>query len=127
MSGCSAYRLVTWVQNNDDPTSSLGVASSVADSVKRVAAIGILPVVEIPDLRQAEPLYEALHAGDLPAAEVTLRTPVGLEAIRALTRSRPDGFIGAGTVRSAEDAARVIDAGARFVVSPGTDPDIVRM
>ncbi len=101
------------------------LAPSVAGSIARLRDLGILPVVELVDLSQAEPLFEALCAGGLPAAEVTLRTPAGLEAIGVLARAYPDGFIGAGTVRSTADAARVIDAGARFVVSPGTDPEVV--
>jgi 2-dehydro-3-deoxyphosphogluconate aldolase/(4S)-4-hydroxy-2-oxoglutarate aldolase len=91
----------------------------------RVGEFGILPVVELADLEQAEPLFEALLAGGLPAAEITLRTAAGLGAIRVLVDAYPTGFIGAGTVRTTEDAARVIDAGARFVVCPGTDPEIV--
>jgi len=100
-------------------------APSVAESMARVAEIGLLPVVELPDLKLAEPLFEALSAGGLPAAEITLRTAAGLDGIRLLVEAFPTGFIGAGTVRSVEDAARVIDAGARFVVCPGTDPELV--
>ena len=98
---------------------------SVAESMSRVKEFGILPVVELADLKQAEPLFEALCDGGLAAAEITLRTAAGLDAIRRLVAAYPTGFIGAGTVRTLEDAARVIDAGARFVVCPGTDPEIV--
>lgn len=108
-------------------TTNPPVAPSVAATIGRVSEFGVLPVVELGAVKQAQPLFEALSAGGLPAAEVTLRTPAGLEAVRLLAEAYPEGFIGAGTVRSAEDAARVIDAGARFVVSPGTDPDIVRL
>jgi 2-dehydro-3-deoxyphosphogluconate aldolase/(4S)-4-hydroxy-2-oxoglutarate aldolase len=93
--------------------------------IVRVSDLGILPGVELADVRQAVPLFEALLAGGLPAAEITLRTPAALEAIELLTDAYPDGFIGAGTVRSTEDAARVIDAGARFIVSPATDPELI--
>ena len=101
------------------------LAPSVVDGIARVSEIGILPVVELPDLKLAEPLFEALSAGGLPAAEITLRTAAGLDGIRLLVEAFPTGFIGAGTVRTLEDAARVIDAGARFVVCPGTDPELV--
>ena len=101
------------------------LAPAVAQNMARVGEFGILPVVELADLEQAEPLFEALLAGGLPAAEITLRTAAGLGAIRVLVDAYPTGFIGAGTVRTTEDAARVIDAGARFVVCPGTDPEIV--
>ena len=101
------------------------LAPPVAESMARVAEVGLLPVVELPDVKLAEPLFEALSAGGLPAAEITLRTAAGLEGIRLLVEAYPTGFIGAGTVRTVEDAARVIDAGARFVVCPGTDPEVV--
>lgn len=101
------------------------LVTAVARSIARVGDLGILPVVELADVEQAEPLFEALCAAGLPGAEITLRTPAGLEAIRRLARAYPDAFIGAGTVRSTEDAARVIDAGARFVVSPGTDQEVI--
>lgn len=100
-------------------------APSIVRSIARVGELGIVPVVELADVKQAQPLFEALSAAGLPAAEITLRTPAGLEAIDVLARAFPEGFIGAGTVRTLGDAARVIDAGARFVVSPGTDPDVV--
>jgi 2-dehydro-3-deoxyphosphogluconate aldolase/(4S)-4-hydroxy-2-oxoglutarate aldolase len=98
---------------------------SISASIARIASLGILPVVEVPDLKQAEPLFEALCAGGLPAAEITLRTSAGLDAIRLLVETYPDGFVGAGTVRSIEDAAKVIDAGAHFVVSPATDAKLI--
>jgi 2-dehydro-3-deoxyphosphogluconate aldolase/(4S)-4-hydroxy-2-oxoglutarate aldolase len=100
-------------------------APSVVESIARVREVGILPVVELSDIEQAEPLFEALCAGGLPALEVTLRTAPGLGAIRALTKKYPDGFVGAGTVRNVVEAKRVIDAGARFVATPGTDREVV--
>ena len=65
------------------------------------------------------PLAEALVAGGLPAIEITLRTPAGSDALRAAAAGVPGALVGAGTVRSAEAADAAIDAGARFVVSPG--------
>jgi len=102
-------------------------ASAAQAAIAQVGQLGVLPVVELPSTTLAKPLFEALLAGGLPAAEVTLRTAAGLGAIELLAEAYPEGFIGAGTVRRAEDAARVIDAGARFVVSPGTDPEVVRL
>lgn len=99
---------------------------SVPETIERLRALGILPVVELADVGQAEPLFEALSAGGLPAVEVTLRSAAGLEAIAVLRKAYPDGFVGAGTVRTVEDAARVLDAGAQFVASPATDPELVR-
>jgi len=100
------------------------VAEQVA---KRIAAIGLLPVVELRSVSEAVPLLEALSAGGLRAAEITLRTEAGLPAIAAVRHSHPDALVGAGTVRSADDARRAIDQGAQFVVSPGTDREIVEL
>lgn len=82
-------------------------------------------MIELGLVGQAEPLLHALWAGGLPAAEITLRTPAGIDAIPVLRRSHPEALIGAGTVRSAEDARRAIGGGAQFVVSPGTDQEVM--
>ncbi|WP_239098484.1 bifunctional 4-hydroxy-2-oxoglutarate aldolase/2-dehydro-3-deoxy-phosphogluconate aldolase [Micromonospora qiuiae] len=86
----------------------------------------VLPVVVLDDARQADPLGEALVKGGLPAAEVTLRTAAGLDAIAALA-GRGDLTVGAGTVLTAEQAERAVAAGARFVVTPGFAPNVVRV
>jgi 2-dehydro-3-deoxyphosphogluconate aldolase / (4S)-4-hydroxy-2-oxoglutarate aldolase len=93
--------------------------------VERISSLGVLPVIELGSIEQGEPLLEALCAGGLPAVEITLRTPAGIAAIALLRRSRPDVLVGAGTVRTVEDARRAIDNGAQFVVSPGTDLDVM--
>ncbi len=90
----------------------------VSDNVSRVRDLGVIPIVELNSLNEAEDLFSALSEGGLPVPEITLRTTVGLEALRLLRRSHPDGFIGAGTVLTLADAPRVIEAGAQFVVSP---------
>jgi 2-dehydro-3-deoxyphosphogluconate aldolase/(4S)-4-hydroxy-2-oxoglutarate aldolase len=124
-------KLFESLEKGADVTSEQRPVSAVSPSVEEVTArvreLGVLPVVELPSVELARPLFEALLAGGLPAAEVTLRTPAGLDAIGILAEAYPDAFIGAGTVRSEEDAARVIERGARFVVSPGTDPGVVRL
>ncbi|CAL9273738.1 MULTISPECIES: bifunctional 4-hydroxy-2-oxoglutarate aldolase/2-dehydro-3-deoxy-phosphogluconate aldolase [Streptomyces] len=79
----------------------------------------VVPVVVVDDLADAVPLARALVAGGLPAIEVTLRTPVALDAIRAIAAEVPDAVVGAGTVVTAEQVAEVVAAGARFLVSPG--------
>ena len=89
------------------------------------AEVGVVPVVELRDADNAAPLLDALTAGGCGVAEITLRTDAGLEAIRALSRSHPDALIGAGTVLSLEAAERVVEAGARFVVSPATNPEVI--
>ncbi len=101
------------------------VNAHAAEIFDRIAALGLLPVVELGAVEEAAPLLDALVAGGLPAAEITLRTEAGLPAIRALRQSHPGALVGGGTVRSADDARRVIEAGAQFVVSPGTDPAVL--
>jgi len=86
----------------------------------------VIPVVVVEDAAGAVPMARALAAGGLPAIEVTLRTPAALEAIRRISGEVPEAIVGAGTVIGATqiDAAR--EAGARFLVSPGTTPALLR-
>ncbi|ALX65769.1 bifunctional 4-hydroxy-2-oxoglutarate aldolase/2-dehydro-3-deoxy-phosphogluconate aldolase [Microbacterium sp. XT11] len=84
----------------------------------------IVPVVVLHDAVNAHPLADALVAGGIRCAEITLRTPAGLEAIRALS-GRGDILVGAGTVIDREQVDQVVDAGAAFAVSPGFDADVV--
>ncbi|MEU0393887.1 bifunctional 4-hydroxy-2-oxoglutarate aldolase/2-dehydro-3-deoxy-phosphogluconate aldolase [Streptomyces sp. NPDC006208] len=79
----------------------------------------VMPVAVIDDVADAVPLARALVAGGLPAIEVTLRTPVALEAIEAIASQVPDAVVGAGTVISAPGVASAVAAGAQFLVSPG--------
>jgi 2-dehydro-3-deoxyphosphogluconate aldolase/(4S)-4-hydroxy-2-oxoglutarate aldolase len=95
------------------------------DVLDEITAARLLPVVVIDDPRSARPLAAALKRGGLHCAEITLRTPAAEESIRELAAD-PDMLVGAGTVLSAAQAARVIDAGARFVVTPGFSLDVVR-
>ncbi|GGR95779.1 ketohydroxyglutarate aldolase [Streptomyces aureoverticillatus] len=85
----------------------------------------VVPVVVVDDPHDAVPLARALVAGGLPAIEVTLRTPVALDAIRAIADGVPDAVVGAGTVISARNVADAVDAGARFLVSPGWTPTLL--
>jgi 2-dehydro-3-deoxyphosphogluconate aldolase / (4S)-4-hydroxy-2-oxoglutarate aldolase len=101
------------------------VTAAASETLGRIAALGLLPVAELGSVGDAQPLLDALIAGGLPAVEITLRTEAGLPGIGALRHSRPDALVGAGTVRSAEDARRVIAEGAQFVVSPGTSTDVL--
>lgn len=79
----------------------------------------VVPVLAIDELSQAIPIAEALVAGGLPVLEVTLRTAAGLPAIRAIADALPEAIVGAGTVRNGDDFQRAVDAGSRFIVSPG--------
>ena len=83
----------------------------------------VIPVIVIDDLSQAVPLAQALVDGGLPVLEVTLRTPAALEAIRLM--QQVDGaLVGAGTVLNRGDLDRALDAGARFIVSPGLTAEL---
>jgi len=84
----------------------------------------IVPVVVVNDADRAAPLADALVAGGLPVAEVTLRTSAGLESIRRMA-ANPGLLVGAGTVLTATQVDEVADAGARFVVSPGLSRAVV--
>ncbi|MDO0932686.1 bifunctional 4-hydroxy-2-oxoglutarate aldolase/2-dehydro-3-deoxy-phosphogluconate aldolase [Streptomyces sp. DG2A-72] len=79
----------------------------------------VVPVVVLQDAADAVPLARALVAGGLPAVEVTLRTPVALDAVRAIAGEVPDAVVGAGTVITPEQVTASVAAGARFLASPG--------
>ncbi|MET8636609.1 bifunctional 4-hydroxy-2-oxoglutarate aldolase/2-dehydro-3-deoxy-phosphogluconate aldolase [Streptomyces sp. NPDC004074] len=79
----------------------------------------VVPVVVVADAADAVPLARALVAGGLPAIEVTLRTPAGLDAIRAIAAEVADAVVGAGTVITPAQVSDSVAAGARFLVSPG--------
>ncbi|MFJ1798329.1 MULTISPECIES: bifunctional 4-hydroxy-2-oxoglutarate aldolase/2-dehydro-3-deoxy-phosphogluconate aldolase [unclassified Streptomyces] len=98
-------------------TSSAAPATPSDASVLDLAPV--VPVVVLHDAADAVPLARALVAGGLPAIEVTLRTPAALESIRAIAAEVPGAVVGAGTVISPEHVRDTVDAGARFLVSPG--------
>lgn len=92
----------------------------------RFHAIGIIPVVVLDDAKDALPLGRVLCEGGLPCAEVTFRTAAAAESIAAMSKEFPDMLVGAGTVLTAEQVDRAIAAGAKFIVSPGFDPEVVK-
>ena len=96
--------------------------STVAE---KIAGFGVVPVVVLDDVKDAAPLAKALVEGGLPCAEVTFRTAAAEESIRVMTTEYPDMFVGAGTVLTIEQVDRAVAAGAKFIVSPGFDPEIV--
>jgi len=95
--------------------------TTIAESL---AAARIVPVVVIDDAVRATDLAAAFVEGGIRAVEVTLRTPAGLDAMAAMAENS-DLTVGAGTVLTAEQVASCADAGARFIVSPGFDDDVV--
>lgn len=93
--------------------------------LKKIQTIGIVPVIVLDDVNDAEPLAQALIDGGIPCAEITFRTQAAKESIRRITSSFPEMLVGAGTVLSREQADEAIESGAAFIVSPGLDPDLV--
>lgn len=91
----------------------------------RLAVARIVPVIVLDDAADAGPLADALLAGGIDCAEITLRTPAGLAAVHALAH-RDDILVGAGTVLSAAQTDEAVAAGARFLVSPGLGLDVVQ-
>lgn len=85
----------------------------------------IVPVVVLEDTKDAAPLAKALVEGGLPCAEVTFRTEAAEESIRIMASEYPEMLVGAGTVLTTEQVDRAVAAGAKFIVSPGFDPEIV--
>jgi 2-dehydro-3-deoxyphosphogluconate aldolase/(4S)-4-hydroxy-2-oxoglutarate aldolase len=85
----------------------------------------VIPVIVIDHLEHAVPLARALVAGGVRVLEVTLRTPVALQAIRAIASEVDGAIVGVGTITRAQDFARSIEAGAVFGVSPGLTPELV--
>ncbi|MBR1863365.1 MAG: bifunctional 4-hydroxy-2-oxoglutarate aldolase/2-dehydro-3-deoxy-phosphogluconate aldolase [Ruminococcus sp.] len=94
--------------------------------IKELEKIGIVPVIVIDKAEDAVPLAKALIEGGLPAAEVTFRTAAAEEAIRLIAEEFPEMAVGAGTVLTTEQADRAVKAGAKFIVSPGLNPEVVK-
>lgn len=92
---------------------------------KMLEKFGVMPVVVLENAEDALPLAEALMKGGLPCAEVTFRTDAAEESIRRMAEHFPEMLVGAGTVLTTEQADRAVRAGAKFIVSPGFDPEIV--
>ena len=91
----------------------------------KLRSYGLLPVVALANADQGNELFVALSDGGLPVAEITLRTSAGESALEQLIAQYPDALLGAGTVRSLAEARRMVDIGVSFVVSPGTDEEII--
>lgn len=94
--------------------------------LEQIQTLGIVPVVVLNDAKDAEPLAKALCAGGLPCAEVTFRTDAAEESIKIMTSKFPEMLVGAGTVLTTEQVDRAVNAGAKFIVSPGLNPKVVK-
>jgi len=94
------------------------------DPTPLVSKTPVIPVLTIERVADAVPLARALVAGGLPVIEVTLRTKAALDAIRAIAAQVPDCIVGVGTVTRISDIEAATDAGAEYLVSPGTPPEL---
>lgn len=92
----------------------------------QIHQLGIVPVVVLNDLKDALPLAKALCHGGLPCAEVTFRTDAAAKSIRLMTEAYPDMLVGAGTVLTTDQVDQAVEAGAKFLVSPGLTPRLVK-
>jgi 2-dehydro-3-deoxyphosphogluconate aldolase / (4S)-4-hydroxy-2-oxoglutarate aldolase len=92
----------------------------------RIEQIGIVPAIRLSSAKDALFAIEALSDSGIPIAEVTMTTPGAIELISELARNRPELIVGAGTVIDIETARRCLDAGAKFVTSPGLDIEVVQ-
>ncbi len=92
---------------------------------EQLARHHVVPVLELPDEKPALEVMQALVAGELPVAEVTLRSAAALPALQAMSAAFQDVLLGAGTVSSADEVDAAVAAGAQFVVTPGLNPSVI--
>ena len=99
----------------------------VAEQIEtRMEELGVVPVVVLEREEDAAPLAKALIHGGLPCAEITFRTAAAESAIRIITDSFPEMLVGAGTVLSVDQVKRAVEAGAKFIVSPGFSEEVAQ-
>jgi len=91
----------------------------------RIEQIGIVPAIRLSSAEDAVFAVEAVSESGIPIAEVTMTTPGAIDVISGLARTKPDLIVGAGTVIDIETARRCLDAGAKFLTSPGLDIEVV--
>ena len=101
-------------------TSIASMQDRQARAAEHLRHAGVLPVITVHTLDEARAIADALLDGGLNTLELTLRTPVAIDALAMLKRERPEIVIGAGTIRNADNIRASIDAGADFLVTPGT-------
>ena len=97
----------------------------MSENLQRISQIGFVPLVVLDDPEDALPLAKALQAGGIPVAEVTFRTDAAKECIARMAQGAPEVLVGAGTVHTVEQAEAAVQAGAKFIVTPGFNPDVV--
>ena len=128
--GIDLKKRVSWLSdvNKEDLKyiSSLNKEEKMNDINKKIHDIGIVPVIALENVEDAAPLARALCNGGLPVAEVTYRTAAAHDAMIEMRKACPEMIIGAGTVLTTEQVDSAIDAGAEFIVSPGTNPVTIK-
>lgn len=102
------------------------MVKSMNEILEKISKIGIVPVIALENAEDAAPLAKALCDGGLPCAEVTFRTAAAEASIRIIATQFPDMLVGAGTVLTTDQVDRAMEAGAKFIVSPGLNPKIVK-
>ena len=95
-------------------------------SMERLASCGVIPVVVLNDVADAVPTARALLRGGIDVMEITFRTAAARDCIAKVAAEVPEMTVGAGTVISVVQARNAVAAGAKFLVSPGSDPDVIR-
>ena len=93
--------------------------------LERLARAGVVPVVVIDDAKDAVPTANAMVAGKIDVMEITFRTAAAPDAIEAVSKNCPDMLVGAGTILNLEQCKLAVSKGAKFIVSPGFDPQVV--
>lgn len=94
--------------------------------LQKLANAGVIPVVVLEDLKDAVPTAKALLAGGIDVMEITFRTAAAADSIAAVAKECPDMLVGAGTVITLEQCKKAVEMGAKFIVSPGFDEEVVR-
>jgi len=115
---------MTLAPSLDHPVRSAAAGGADLSLPDILALAPVIPVIVIEDLTDAVPLARALVAGGLPVLEITLRSDAAIRAIAEIARNVPGAVVGAGTVVEPSQVFRVRDAGAKFIVSPGTYPTL---
>lgn len=93
--------------------------------LEQISKIGLVPVIKLDDPEKAVPLARALKKGGIPVAEITFRAAGADKAIANIAREMPDILVGAGTVITVEQVKLAVEAGAKYIISPGFDPEVV--
>ena len=96
------------------------------DVLNRLALAGVVPVVVLENAKDAVPTAKAMVAGGIDVMEITFRTAAAADSIKAVSENCPEMLVGAGTVITLEQCKKAVESGAKFIVAPGFDEEVVR-